>query len=331
MSEVRIAAEPRTEFGKGGARRTRRAGKIPAVLYGHGQAPRHIALPAREFTNAIKHGANTLLTIEIEGGVRWERLTPSTLDGADVIELGWLLGAEELRITPVVPVGAASRHEGWSVDRAEIRRVAAAAPGREGYRLFVLSGTADQVAYLGERAPGTFLVRPSGAVASPTASVEGVLGRLETLGEQNLDGIRGPLDLERQVLALGRREVAQDVVGGVVAVRGGGEDRAEQQPVAAPGDEVVQPAQQPRQPVHLAGDLAELLLGPDEAERVHLPPDHVVHPGRHLHLQDRRPAHCRLDRPPCQTDAAGGGGTSAPQPPRLVADVPDIKVIVTNA
>lgn len=68
MSEVRIAAEPRTEFGKGGARRTRRAGKIPAVLYGHGQAPRHISLPAREFTNAIKHGANTLLTIEIDGG-----------------------------------------------------------------------------------------------------------------------------------------------------------------------------------------------------------------------------------------------------------------------
>ncbi|SHN46375.1 50S ribosomal protein L25/general stress protein Ctc [Cryptosporangium aurantiacum] len=68
MSEVRIAAEPRTEFGKGGARRTRRAGKIPAVLYGHGQAPRHIALPAREFAAAIKHGANTLLTIEIDGG-----------------------------------------------------------------------------------------------------------------------------------------------------------------------------------------------------------------------------------------------------------------------
>jgi large subunit ribosomal protein L25 len=68
VSEVRIAAEPRTEFGKGGARRTRRAGKIPAVLYGHGQPPRHVSLPAREFTNAIKHGANTLLTIEIDGG-----------------------------------------------------------------------------------------------------------------------------------------------------------------------------------------------------------------------------------------------------------------------
>ena len=68
MSEVRIHAEPRTEFGKGGARRTRRAGKIPAVLYGHGTAPRHLALPAREFGHAIKAGANTLLTLQLDGG-----------------------------------------------------------------------------------------------------------------------------------------------------------------------------------------------------------------------------------------------------------------------
>ena len=56
MSEVKISAEPRTEFGKGGARRTRRAGMVPAVLYGHGEAPKHIALPAREFAAAIRHG-----------------------------------------------------------------------------------------------------------------------------------------------------------------------------------------------------------------------------------------------------------------------------------
>ncbi|HEV7826279.1 MAG TPA: 50S ribosomal protein L25/general stress protein Ctc [Mycobacteriales bacterium] len=68
MSEVRIPAEPRTEFGKGGARRTRRAGKIPAVLYGHGTEPRHISLPARDFAFAIRSGINTLLTVEIEGG-----------------------------------------------------------------------------------------------------------------------------------------------------------------------------------------------------------------------------------------------------------------------
>ncbi|MGE5827476.1 MAG: 50S ribosomal protein L25/general stress protein Ctc [Micromonosporaceae bacterium] len=59
MSEVKISAEPRTEFGKGGARRTRRAGRVPAVLYGHGEAPRHIALPAREFAAAIRHGGMT--------------------------------------------------------------------------------------------------------------------------------------------------------------------------------------------------------------------------------------------------------------------------------
>jgi large subunit ribosomal protein L25 len=59
VSEVKISAEPRTEFGKGGARRTRRAGKVPAVLYGHGEPPMHIALPAREFAAAIRHGGMT--------------------------------------------------------------------------------------------------------------------------------------------------------------------------------------------------------------------------------------------------------------------------------
>jgi large subunit ribosomal protein L25 len=69
VSEVRLPAETRTEFGKGGARRTRRAGKVPAVIYGHGADPRHVALPAREFANAIRHGgANVLLTLDIDGG-----------------------------------------------------------------------------------------------------------------------------------------------------------------------------------------------------------------------------------------------------------------------
>jgi large subunit ribosomal protein L25 len=67
VSEVRLSAEARTEFGKGGARRTRRAGKIPAVIYGHGANPRHVSLPAHEFTNAVRHnGANVLLTLVLE-------------------------------------------------------------------------------------------------------------------------------------------------------------------------------------------------------------------------------------------------------------------------
>jgi large subunit ribosomal protein L25 len=69
MAEVRLSAEVRTEFGKGGARRTRRAGKIPAVIYGHGAEPQHVSLPAREFANAIRHGGkNVLLTLELDGG-----------------------------------------------------------------------------------------------------------------------------------------------------------------------------------------------------------------------------------------------------------------------
>ncbi len=69
MSEVKISAEPRTEFGKGGARRTRRAGRVPAVLYGHGEAPKHISLPARELAAAIRHGGMTqVFDIEISDG-----------------------------------------------------------------------------------------------------------------------------------------------------------------------------------------------------------------------------------------------------------------------
>ena len=68
MSENRLTAEARTEFGKGGARRTRRAGKIPAVLYGHGADPQHLSLPLREFTAAVRNGgANVLLTLDVSG------------------------------------------------------------------------------------------------------------------------------------------------------------------------------------------------------------------------------------------------------------------------
>jgi large subunit ribosomal protein L25 len=67
VSEVRLAAEARTEFGKGAARRTRRAGKIPAVLYGHGSDPKHLALPALEFARVVReHGHNAVLTLEID-------------------------------------------------------------------------------------------------------------------------------------------------------------------------------------------------------------------------------------------------------------------------
>jgi large subunit ribosomal protein L25 len=66
VSEVKIQAEPRTEFGKGAARRIRRNAKVPAVLYGHGTDPIHIALPGHDTMLALKN-ANALLSIDIEG------------------------------------------------------------------------------------------------------------------------------------------------------------------------------------------------------------------------------------------------------------------------
>jgi large subunit ribosomal protein L25 len=66
MSEVKLAAETRTEFGKGAARRIRREAKVPAVVYGHGTEPLHIALPGHELQLALRT-ANVLLTLELEG------------------------------------------------------------------------------------------------------------------------------------------------------------------------------------------------------------------------------------------------------------------------
>ncbi len=67
MSENQIPAVSRTEFGKGAARRTRRAGMVPAVLYGHGTDPVHLSLPAHELQLALRV-ANAVLEITVDGG-----------------------------------------------------------------------------------------------------------------------------------------------------------------------------------------------------------------------------------------------------------------------
>ena len=67
MSEnEKVVAEIRENFGKGFARRLRAAGKIPAVIYGHGTEPQHVALPGHQVSLIIRH-ANALLDLDIEG------------------------------------------------------------------------------------------------------------------------------------------------------------------------------------------------------------------------------------------------------------------------
>jgi large subunit ribosomal protein L25 len=70
VPEVRIDAELRTDFGKGPARRVRRAGKVPAVLYGHHSEPRHLTLPGHEVLMALRT-PNVLIRIEgLPGGAQ---------------------------------------------------------------------------------------------------------------------------------------------------------------------------------------------------------------------------------------------------------------------
>ena len=66
MAEITINGVVRTEFGKGASRRARRDGLVPAVIYGHGEKPQHITLPARELGVALKQ-SNVLLDIVIDG------------------------------------------------------------------------------------------------------------------------------------------------------------------------------------------------------------------------------------------------------------------------
>ena len=118
MSEVKISAEPRTEFGKGGARRTRRAGLVPAVLYGHGEAPVHIALPAREFAAAIRHGGlNQVFTIDVAGGNGATLALPKAIqrdpikDTYEHVDLIIVKRGEKVQVdVPVTLTGEAARN-----------------------------------------------------------------------------------------------------------------------------------------------------------------------------------------------------------------------------
>jgi large subunit ribosomal protein L25 len=118
VSEVKISAEPRTEFGKGGARRTRRAGLVPAVLYGHGEKPQHIALPAREFAAAIRHGGlNQVFTIDVSGATGATLALPKAIqrdpikDTYEHVDLIIVKRGEKVQVdVPVNLTGEAARN-----------------------------------------------------------------------------------------------------------------------------------------------------------------------------------------------------------------------------
>lgn len=68
MAEVRLTAQARTDFGKGAARRLRRDGRVPAVLYGDGETPRHVSLDDHDLTQALKQ-PKVILEIDFDNDV----------------------------------------------------------------------------------------------------------------------------------------------------------------------------------------------------------------------------------------------------------------------
>lgn len=113
-ADVTLNATTRTEFGKGAARRLRRAGQTPAVLYGHGTDPVHLALPAQETFLALR-AANVLLEIFVDGGKKSVLALPKQIHRdpivpvIDHIDLLLVKAGEKVAVdVPLVIVGEAA-------------------------------------------------------------------------------------------------------------------------------------------------------------------------------------------------------------------------------
>jgi large subunit ribosomal protein L25 len=106
MAEYKITAEPRTETGKGAARRLRRQDKVPGVIYGHGADPRHVALPSYDLLMALKT-SNVLISLDLEG--KSELVIPKDVQ-RDVLRTGVLKHVDLLvvkrgeKVTVEVPI-----------------------------------------------------------------------------------------------------------------------------------------------------------------------------------------------------------------------------------
>lgn len=68
MSQVRLVAEHRSEFGKGASRRLRRTGRVPAVLYGSGSELTHVSLDEHDLTQGLRR-PQVVFEIELDGDV----------------------------------------------------------------------------------------------------------------------------------------------------------------------------------------------------------------------------------------------------------------------
>ena len=120
----KVVADLRDQFGKGFARRLRAAGKIPAVLYGHGTDPVHVALPGHQVALLVRR-ANALLDLEIAGKAQLALVKDVQRDPVtqiiEHIDLLVVKKGEKIQVdVPVVVVGEPAGDAISNLDSASI-------------------------------------------------------------------------------------------------------------------------------------------------------------------------------------------------------------------
>jgi len=112
MAEITLNGTRRTEFGKGASRRDRRAGLVPAVIYGHGSEPKHVALPLRELTTALKT-SNVLIDVVVDGTTELtlpKSVARNPLTGA-LAHIDLVIVRRGERVTVEVPIHTTGEHD----------------------------------------------------------------------------------------------------------------------------------------------------------------------------------------------------------------------------
>ncbi|MFT4264020.1 MAG: 50S ribosomal protein L25/general stress protein Ctc [Nocardioides sp.] len=172
MSSEKITAEPRTEFGKGAARRIRREHKIPAVIYGHGSEATHVTLPGHETMMALRHhGQNALLELTIEGKTQLALTKQVQVDHIrrviEHIDFVAVKAGEKVTVSvPVTTVGDAAADTIVTLERNEVAVEAEATHVPESLEVSVEGVVAGTIITAGE------VTLPSGVTLVDDAEVQ---------------------------------------------------------------------------------------------------------------------------------------------------------------
>jgi large subunit ribosomal protein L25 len=232
MAEVRLQAKVRGDAGKGSARRTRAAGRVPGIVYGRGMDPVAISVDRREFVTALlsDSGMNTLLDLEIDGDTTLALTKELQRDPVR----GTLLHADFVKIdrtveveveVPVHIVGEApGAKEGGVLEHplftVHVRSLPGDVPEQIDADVSGLNvGDSLRVTDLAEGRAFTILDDPETVVASVVAPIsEEALAQLEA--DAGVGGVEGDEDAEAARLAAEGAtgdEIAEGDAGGAAA------------------------------------------------------------------------------------------------------------------